>query len=231
MEWHSTRVHGSRAPQDARRRALEAAYPERSPHGAALRVELESKYRCHERYSFAIPRFDILKAIGDRSPHGILELGAGTGYWSHLLSLLPADVVAVDREVKGASRELWHPVIERDGREVVRDSAHERRTLFLCWPDEAWAPECLRLSKSDTLAYVGAKDCVGTGGDSLAAEIWNQWSPVWESPMPNWHGESTHAVIYERRSASGLPPRVLGFKRGSTAPNDADVGIGLGGRP
>ena len=205
MEWYSNHVHGATAPKDAYRRAVEAVYPERSRHGMALRVESEAQYRCLELYSFAIPHHDILKAIGDRSPHGILELGAGSGYWSYLLSLLPADVVAVDREVKESRYSFekhWHPVVEQDGREAVRDAAHAKRTLLLCWPDESWAAECLQLSNSGTLAYVGAKDCVGTGGDSLAAEIRDQWSPVLVRPMPNWYGESTLLAIYRRRSSS-----------------------------
>jgi hypothetical protein len=198
MEWYSTHVRGAVAPKEARRRALEAFYPERSRYGTALRVESEAQYRCLESYSFAIPHFDLLKTLADRSPHGLLELGAGSGYWSHLLSLLDVDVLAVDHEL--SFEKLWHPVIRQDGREAARNPAYAKRTLFLCWPDEAWAPDCVKLSSCDTLAYVGAKGCVGTGGEALAAEIRDQWSPEVVSPMPNWYGESTLLAVYTRRS-------------------------------
>ena len=36
-------------------------------------------------YAWGVPSANALRAIAKASPHGIVEVGAGTGYWAHLL--------------------------------------------------------------------------------------------------------------------------------------------------
>lgn len=50
------------------------------------------------RYGFAVPSDEALTAIERCSPRGVVELGAGTGYWAFLLQQRGVDVVAFDVE-------------------------------------------------------------------------------------------------------------------------------------
>ena len=56
-------------------------------------------------YSWGIPADEALTVIENVSPAGIVEVGAGTGYWAMLLKKRGVDIVAYDRTpVQG---QLW----------------------------------------------------------------------------------------------------------------------------
>jgi hypothetical protein len=59
------------------------------------------------RYAFALPSDDALDAIVRSAPHGIVELGAGTGYWAALLEQRGADVVAFDIAPAPSTANAW----------------------------------------------------------------------------------------------------------------------------
>ena len=66
------------------------------------------------RYGFAVPSDEALTAIERCSPQGVIELGAGTGYWAFLLQQRGVDVVAFDIEPAPVSAERvvrWHPAM------------------------------------------------------------------------------------------------------------------------
>ncbi|MDO8363913.1 MAG: hypothetical protein Q7V88_13520 [Actinomycetota bacterium] len=97
------------------------------------------------RYGFAIPTEAALAVIRHHSPAGVVEIGAGTGYWAHLLQQRGVDVVAFDPEPAPSPQNTWfagtppwHPVHRGDHDTV---SAHPERTLLIVWPtkDETWA--------------------------------------------------------------------------------------------
>ena len=50
------------------------------------------------KYGFAVPTNEALDAVGRCSPSGVVEVGAGTGYWAHLLQQRGVDVAAFDIE-------------------------------------------------------------------------------------------------------------------------------------
>ena len=37
------------------------------------------------RYAFAVPSADAVALIAEVSPDGVVEIGAGAGYWAHVL--------------------------------------------------------------------------------------------------------------------------------------------------
>ena len=96
-------------------------------------------------YGFAVPTDEALEAVARASPAGVVEVGAGTGYWAHQLRERGVDVVAVDIEPAPSARSEWfagarpwHPV-HRGDHGVA--GAHPDRTLLLVWPtkDAIWA--------------------------------------------------------------------------------------------
>lgn len=121
------------------------------------------------RYSFAVPTSDALDAIARATPEGVIEIGAGTGYWAYALRRHGVDVQAFDLEPAPSGRNAWfagvppwHPVHE-GGHEVA--GRFPRRTLLIVWPtkNESWAAdalECYFDAGGGVVAYVGE----GPGG-------------------------------------------------------------------
>eukprot|EP00850_Spirogloea_muscicola_P003217 SM000013S26386 [mRNA] locus=s13:117971:119902:+ [translate_table: standard] len=122
-------------------------------------------------YSWGVPTRAALEAIASASPQGVIEpseltpaqVGAGTGYWAHLLQQRGVPVVAVDRRpmhrhlVNGhhaLPAELHQAALREAGQEAkdtavcpnvppfvavqeggpATAAAHPDRSLLLCWP-------------------------------------------------------------------------------------------------
>ena len=120
-------------------------------------------------YAFATPTDEALQAIKQAAPAGVVELGAGTGYWARLLHEAGVNVVAFDLHPPPSLQneffpavEPWFPVLRGDERAVA---THPLRLLLLVWPtqDEIWPATALRLFHSaggSKVAVVGE----GPGG-------------------------------------------------------------------
>lgn len=108
-------------------------------------------------YAWGIPTEEALRCIADHSPLGVVEIGAGTGYWASLLSQPPhsLSVAAYDKTpmvdrtapLEGYDRKSalngYHALatmgnalpfcnVEAGGPEAA--AAHPDRSLLLCWP-------------------------------------------------------------------------------------------------
>jgi hypothetical protein len=64
------------------------------------RLEVEARSEARDRfiarYGFAVPTDDALSRIQAVSPDGVVEIGAGTGYWARLLHDRGVDIEAYD---------------------------------------------------------------------------------------------------------------------------------------
>jgi hypothetical protein len=130
------------------------------------------------RYAFAIPSDQALDRIRQCSPGGVVEVGAGAGYWAHLLDQRGVDVEAFDIEPAPspantwfAGTAAWYPV-QRAGHNVVGD--HPGRTLLIVWPtkNEVWAAAAVERyfeSGGSCVAYVGEGPGGRTGDDVFHA--------------------------------------------------------------
>ncbi len=126
-------------------------------------------------HGFAIPTNQAIDAIMRCSPTGIVEIGAGTGYWAHLLQQRGIDVAAFDIEPAPsrqnrwfAGARPWHAVHYGDG-EVA--GQHPDRTLLIIWPtkNEIWAADAIELYHSaggTCVIYVG-EEPGGRTGDNV----------------------------------------------------------------
>jgi len=145
-----------------------------------------------ETVAFALPSESVLRAIAEASPHGVVEIGAGTGYWARLLHDRGVDVVAFDVAPPPsvdnpwfAGMTPWYPVRLGDESAVDR---HARRTLLLVWPtrNEDWgaaAVERFAEAGGERLAFVGETVGGGTGDDRLHAllgELDRCWSCAYD---------------------------------------------------
>ena len=120
---------------------------------------------CHV-YAFATPTAAALERIASCAP--VLEIGAGTGYWSHMLRTYHPSikVIAYDKDppttqgkmikpndYHGKSR-AWTQVL-KGGPEVA--AQYSNYALLLCYPppDNAMALQALRTYTGSTICYVG----------------------------------------------------------------------------
>ncbi len=82
-----------------------------------------------KQYTYAIPSDQALLALTNLGA-GIVEIGAGTGFWSRCLQTFGADVIAFD---KNPPLQTWTAVQQGDHLEAAK---YPDRALFLCYPEQ-----------------------------------------------------------------------------------------------
>ena len=166
-------------------------------------------------FSWAIPDSKALSLIAEVGP--LIEIGAGKGYWAHLLSKQGVDIKAFDSHVPYAFAHSWHenlgdvlkslqayfplenwfPVQEGNSNAIKENPD---RTLFLCWPpyDDSMAANCLDAYKGKTLIMVGEGEGGCTGDDEFWLKITEGWQRTLRYSIPTWPGIHDQLSIYSR---------------------------------
>ena len=179
-------------------------------------------------HAYGIPNQEALDAIAEASPAGVVEVGAGTGYWARLLHDRGVDVLAFD--LRPASTGTNHFVNDASWFRVEEADAtvaalHPARTLLLVWPtkDEAWAADAssaFHAAGGTTLVYVGEGPGGATGDAALHAQLGMTgaclscslgvvdvpctcgvgvlWSPVRAVDIPRWADCDDRCTVYAR---------------------------------
>lgn len=167
------------------------------------------KEEFRHRYSYAIPSRAALDAVAHYSPNGVVEIGAGNGYWKYLLEALGVKVRAIDRYLLSTNpfwgrrwaseNRLWAMVNIGDVRNITKGNA--LRTLLLVWPpaEEAMANEALEAFMGDTAIYVGEWRAA-SGNNELHNLLKIGWELIDSIPMPTIFGFFDRMRIYKRRS-------------------------------
>jgi hypothetical protein len=157
---------------------------------------------CVRRYGFAIPTEAALSVLARFAP--IVELGAGNGYWAHLLRRRGVDCLAFDAAPPDRlpnphqfSAFTW-TAVERGGIEVLPE--HPDRALLLCWPPyrDPFAARALTAYSGAILLYIGEAAGGHTADDAFFALLERDWQPLHEVPMPNWPGTADRLVVYHK---------------------------------
>ncbi|KAJ3033512.1 hypothetical protein HDV00_006296 [Rhizophlyctis rosea] len=161
----------------------------------------------NDTFSYAIPTLPLLRKIIQYSPHGLAEIGAGSGYWSHLLSVLGLDVIGIDNFSdiksplsKGEDKPLYFPVEKADGVEFIASGQAGRRTLFFCWPRALFgAEDGFGGFEGDTIVCIGV--VAGSTSDIRAVLVGTEkWEVVEEVEVPCWKGIQDVCFILKRIS-------------------------------
>jgi hypothetical protein len=144
-----------------------------------------------KRYSWAIPSpGDIAWLAQILHGRGLVEIGAGSGYW--VWQATQAGIDAIAYEPVSASANAYtdgteYSVIRRDGPTAARH--HPDRALLLCWPShgDPWAYKALHAYTGDLLIYIGQ----GAGGrcadDDFFQFLARAWTPI---------GSSSHHITW-----------------------------------
>jgi hypothetical protein len=188
---------------------------------------LDEPYQYHGKrddltksHSWAIPNEEALQTIAEHSPDGLVDMGAGTGYWSYLLR--ERGVVVRPYDIKPGwnhySNGLWIPV-SRGGPLKLRHKLAKYGTLLLVWPpySDPFAAQCLKLFQGHTVCYVGE----GFGGccaddeffsllhgkhydeEFSLVETESEWEQVCRVNIPQWPGMHDYLSVWKRRSDEG----------------------------
>jgi len=139
------------------------------------------------KYSWAIPNEEAINAIVAHSPNGVVEIGAGRGYWAYLLDQVGCLVVAYDVKCHDENHynDNWFPVLF--GEEVMAKH-YPDRTLFLCWPPcaQLMALNALLSYTGNTVVYVGEGAGGCTGDDDFHSLLNAGWTLLSQVSIPQW---------------------------------------------
>ena len=180
------------------------------------------------RYAWAVPSNRVIHRLATLGP--LVEVGAGGGYWAHLIDAAGGDILAYDVAPPGEAANPWydgspwHPV-HRGGPEVAGE--HPERTLLLCWPpfDAPVARRALESYRGNRVVYVG-EDAMGcTAERGFFTRLEDEWVPVARWSIPQWPGLHDALRIYRRRQDGAVLPR-----RGSSGGEAVGARGGVRGR-
>ena len=201
---YHTWLESTRAAHNSHQAAMahfseHGSFPPFSADDPGLRA-FDTRRKAVMAMAWAVPTQQVLSTIEEYSPNGVVEMGAGTGYWAGLLRKRGVDVVAYDEAPHHNSHAdgEWSEVL-RGGPEMVR--LHPNRTLLLCWPPfwNGLANQSTRMFLGDTLVYVGEGSGGCTGGPWFHQRLDRGWDQVLDMQIPQWDGLHDSVMFYRRR--------------------------------
>ncbi|CAI5716986.1 unnamed protein product [Peronospora destructor] len=163
---------------------------------------------CCHLYAYATPTKEALDVMAKYTP--IVEVGAGTGYWSSLLQRADVNFVAYDKappSVEGAKGNAYHSRVPPfcsvacGGPEVLSQQNMAKRALFLCYPPpgDVMAFRCVQLFQGDVILHVG--EWQGDTGDSrFESELQRRFELEKEITLPNWGNSAYGLTVWRRKS-------------------------------
>lgn len=118
-----------------------------------------------QRYGFAILTREAIEVIHPYAP--LLELGAGSGYWTYELQNYGVDVIATDshsetfgwfqsgKTVQGRWSKTYVEIEKLEAVDAVRK--YPNRNLLVVWPSygESWAADALGTFTGQVVVYMG----------------------------------------------------------------------------
>ncbi len=157
-------------------------------------------------YAFAVPNDQALAYIAMRGP--VVEIGAGLGYWAHLLARrFGCEVHAYDIAPVGErhnnywkdTAQSWFKV-EQGGVEKI--GLHQDKSLLLCWPpyDTVMAASALMAYQGENLFYVGEGSGGCTGDQRFHDMLESCWDLQQTIRIPQWWGIRDYLFHYVRRA-------------------------------
>lgn len=142
----------------------------------------------------------IRKALRGR---GVVEAGAGGGYWAWQLAQSGVRVAAYEpadwRANHFVSRSPWVPVLRNDHTVTKK---HPECALLLCWPsyNEPWAGKALSLYGGDQLFYAGEGEGGCCADDSFFNLLAAEWDEVADCPHHvSYSGIHCYLTEYRRK--------------------------------
>ncbi|KAK3241491.1 hypothetical protein CYMTET_48742 [Cymbomonas tetramitiformis] len=181
-------------------------------------------------FSWAVPSTEAIHCIHEAAPGGVVEIGAGTGYWAHLLRLHGTAIAAYDiHPTDGSERNGHHAVemgsdefenappfteVEQGVPEVAAE--HPQSALLLCWPPReepevpsyvaSMAARALQSYRGDTVLYIGEYLADRENGGMTAGPVFHdrlkKWGEMERSvELPQWPNARDSLMVWRRGMA------------------------------
>mmetsp|Transcript_33756 Transcript_33756/g.64581 ORF Transcript_33756/g.64581 Transcript_33756/m.64581 type:complete len:325 (-) Transcript_33756:18-992(-) len=183
-------------------------------------------------YSWALPEARSLALIAEHSPRGVVEVGAGTGYWAAQLRKMNLPVAAFDLHPTDGPDQNGHHVVAlkssasekanappftyvaQGGAEVA--SKFPERTLLLCWPPceepsvpphvSSMAHDALQHFSGNTVVYVGELSAHqgSTAGGNFHSVLYKDWDLQKTVTIPQWPNATDTVSVWLRRNGKDI---------------------------
>ena len=156
-------------------------------------------------YSWAVPTEDAIRKIAKFSrKEGLVDFGAGTGYWAKLLNQAGADVVSIDNWSTERPSKLFSPVITGS---FERLPENRDRVLLMVWPlgrGSEMASRALDSWDGQKLVYVGEQTVFrgtsrATANPRFLDAVFDGWRLVGTETIPQWFNKDDCVFLYERK--------------------------------
>lgn len=146
-----------------------------------------------EEYSWAVPREDVIRYLAEFN--NLLEVGAGSGYWAHLVERAGGDVRATDLDPPEETYISVENVGWSDLLVDISDSA-----VLMVWPpyDEGLAAGVARQKPSHIL-YVGEQRGGCTAEDEFFDIVEREYGIIGKIDIPSYTGVKDNFFHYARK--------------------------------
>ena len=175
----------------------------------------DASARCH---GFAVPSARALKVLKKYSRKGgLVELGAGVGYWAALLRRRGVHVVALDIDPPEEKGDEMHKVDFGDASSLRKLSCD---MLLLCMPppgEPACADRALKQFRGNYVAYVGEWSTGMTGTQSFHETLRSRYVLEHRVPLPCFPSMRAECYVFRKRSPCEVPELLTCDECGSAA--------------
>lgn len=147
---------------------------------------------------------DIEWMKGILGGRGVVETGAGGGYWAWQMRQAGIDTIAYEPSQPEDNHHVcrtWTDLLRDDASAAAR---HPDRALFLCWPTYAdpWAAHALACYTGDTLIYAGEGEGGCTADNTFFELLGAGWDELGDSPAHvSFSGIHCYLTAYRRKGA------------------------------
>jgi hypothetical protein len=163
-------------------------------------------------FGFALPCAEAIDALVALGP--IVEVGAGSGYWSAILSSRGADVIATDIAEPGKGNSygarvgMHFPIAQMPAADAIK--RYRGRTILSCWPckKSPWLADALVHTRtSQFVAIVGEYRHGVTGTSGLFDLLEEQFVDLGSVELPVFPGLCDRLYLYRRRDHTLATPK------------------------
>lgn len=192
-------------------RILEPTYPYLAfskGTGADLEAVGATRQALATRYAWSlISPGDVTWIVEQLGGHGVVEVGAGTGYWAWQLEQAGVDVAAYDPHPPAEDNTFCkagpYTTVLQDDASAVKH--HQDRALLMVWPPYggAHARHALSLYEGDLLLYAGESAGGCTADDEFYDLLDTEWDEAAVAPAHvTWWGVHCQLAAYTRKGGS-----------------------------
>lgn len=204
------------AAGEARLDGFRSEGPRAAPRAATLLARWRDSARdwLAHLYAYAVPNDRALAVLAELG--SLVDMGAGTGYWAHLLAQRGVDVRAYDvlpptpaekaivEEERGGNAyhgyaPAFHPVQQGHSRMLGKEELSQR-ALLLCYPppDSEMAQQCIYSYRGDTVVYVGEWQGV-TANAAFERALVRRFQLTRTVPLPCFDNQACAMTVWKRR--------------------------------